>query len=516
MRVVVVGGGCAGLSSALHLAPLVEAGYLASPIDVFDANSGLQGREIGVGIWSTALDPFQHSERESHQLVYRDMSTHGSWVGDVGYRTPKGAWLLKSHLPISQQEMQGTGMPALLFLREKDMLASLQKAVHWEEHRGTIKLHRDGNKTRVHGINENCTMCWSTQLKFQGDQISDRDYHLIVAADGTHSQLRQTYGGHDSVARRPTGTSALPSPIDLPHQSSMDTASWDEAQRKHAVGLQDRDYTVFRGNARLTTEEIGVHGTSFQTWGEGRSMRFATVPMLYPGPMNKRQERQVWFVTIDDDEIANETDPVKRRAMVLDAFKDWHDPVCRMIEATEPEEILMERAIAHRHCMGPVTNLNKVIKSMRGKRPPSSGQGACLIFIGDAYMTVDPILAQGFTFAMEGAYALRNSVQQSCKPFAADPTFAFNPHLLRDELKSRHRKRMDRLICLLRATELVQALGQPSGGTLSGTLNTKILRPLTRLSPNFIKRPIFDAVLKYSLGFPQSHQPVVEQKAASE
>jgi len=74
---------------------------------------------------------------------------------------------------------------------------------------------------------------------------------------------------------------------------------------------------------------------------------------------------------------------------------------------------------------------------------------------------------------------------------------------------------MDRLICLLRATELVQSLGQPSGGTISGTFNTKMLRPLTRLTPNFIKRPVFDAVLKYSLGFPQRHQPLAEQKAGS-
>ena len=59
---------------------------------------------------------------------------------------------------------------------------------------------------------------------------------------------------------------------------------------------------------------------------------------------------------------------------------------------------------------------------------------------------------------------------------------------------------MDRLTCLLRVTELVQALGQPQGRSLTGTLNTYFLRPLTRLTPNFVKRPTFNAVLKYSLG----------------
>jgi hypothetical protein len=53
---------------------------------------------------------------------------------------------------------------------------------------------------------------------------------------------------------------------------------------------------------------------------------------------------------------------------------------------------------------------------------------------------------------------------------------------------------------LLRATELVQTLGQPTGGSLLGLFNTNFLRPITKVFPNFIKAPIFDAVLKYSLG----------------
>lgn len=34
LRVAIIGGGAAGLSSALHLAPLVESGMIAAPIDV--------------------------------------------------------------------------------------------------------------------------------------------------------------------------------------------------------------------------------------------------------------------------------------------------------------------------------------------------------------------------------------------------------------------------------------------------------------------------------------------------
>ena len=133
--------------------------------------------------------------------------------------------------------------------------------------------------------------------------------------------------------------------------------------------------------------------------------------------------------------------------------------------------------------------------------------------------------------AMEGAASLRKSVEKSCittnqskqqsRGNDKDPLLAFDPIQLRRELKLRHDVRMDRLISLLRATELVRALGQPTGNTtLTGILNTKVLRPLTRLTPNFIKTPLFDAVLKYSLGlgfFRKSNQPAaaVEKKSAA-
>lgn len=521
MRVAVVGAGAAGLSSALHLAPLVEQGRIAGPIDVFTDNR-TRAREIGVGIWSTALDPFRFSDRASHQMVYKCMTeTHGSWLGDVGYRTPDGAWLMQSHLPKNELEQVDTNMPGLLFLREKDMVECLQKAVHWEEiHHGTIQVH--SHRSQVAGLYEESSHPWSTNLLIprqkssKGDPneekppvvLSERDYHLIIAADGMNSVLRRVYGGHDSVTRRLTGTSALPSPIELPNNpSNFDAAAWNQSQHSKAVGIQDRKYTVFRGNSPLKRADMQEGDISFQTWGTGRSMRFATVPMMFPTKnMGKREERQVWFITIDDDTIANEPDPQKRLDMLLHEFRDWHDPIAQIVSATPPEDILVERALAHRHSMGPVLNFNtNVVKHLRGKRPPSSGEGPCITFVGDAYMTVDPILAQGFTIAMEGAATLRKSIERTCdnsKPAAerADQ-LSFDPLLFRRELRLRQRLRMDRLICLLRATELVQALGQPSGNTtLSGILNTKVLRPLTKLTPNFIKAPIFNAVLKYSVG----------------
>jgi 2-polyprenyl-6-methoxyphenol hydroxylase-like FAD-dependent oxidoreductase len=536
LRVAIVGGGCAGLSSALHLAPLVDQGVIAGPIDVYEEKP-VVNRDIGVGIWSTALQPFRQSDRTSHQVVYQSMTADGSWLGPVGYRTPNGAWLMQSHLPQNEAAADAEDMPALLFLRERDMIEALQKAVHWEEHQGTILVHNAG---RVSGLYEESSHPWSSNLMLCNNKtnggtknsdetnhyneyipppppmLSDRDYHLIVAADGTNSILRRTYGGLETEARRLTGASALPSPIDLPNSLTNDdylstVRGWEKSQHEESIGLQDRYYTVFRGNAHASREELGqeANSPSFQTWGTGKSMRFASVPMLCP-TLNGREERNVWFITTNNDAIANETDPKKRRDMLVDEFKDWHDPIRQTVMATPPDEILVEHAIAHRHCTGPVLSFNsKVVRYLRGRRPPSSGEGPCIAFIGDSYMTVDPILAQGFTCAMESGTALRQSVERSCQNLdpkfistvknEIDPMLAFDPIRLRQELKDRQATKMDRLICLLRVTELVQALGQPNT-KWTGMLNTLVLRPLMRLTPNFIKAPIFDAVLKYSLG----------------
>jgi 2-polyprenyl-6-methoxyphenol hydroxylase-like FAD-dependent oxidoreductase len=536
LRVAIVGGGCAGLSSALHLAPLVDQGWIAGPIDVYEEKP-VVNRDIGVGIWSTAIQSFRFSHRTSHKVVYQSMTTDGTWLGKVGYRTPNGTWLLKSQLPQNEATMDTSNMPALLFLRERDMLESLQEAVHWEEHQGTIRVHNAG---RVDGIYEESSQPWSSNLMMCTNKTSlatnnvtspseeteyssrhkpvpsDRDYHLIVAADGMNSILRRIYGGHEMEARRLIGTATVPGPIDLPNTfpeaNYISTVrGWEQSQHQEIVGLQDRHYTVFRGNANISREELynDANSPSYQTWGTGKSMRFATVPMMCPSPQG-REERQVWFMTIDNDVIANEADASKRRDMLLEEFKDWHNPIRQTVLATPAEDILMERAVAHRHCTGPILAFNtKVVRHIRGRRPPSSGEGPCVVFIGDSYMTVDPILAQGFTCAMESGAALCESVTRSFQNFdnssisdtnnGKDPQLGFNPVRLRQELKDRQSSKMDRLICLLRVTELVQALGQPNA-KWTGMFNTMVLRPLMRITPNFVKAPIFDAVLKYSLG----------------
>lgn len=494
IRIAIVGGGAAGLSSALHLAPLIAQGHVDGPIDIYDGGNAKQ-REIGVGIWSTALDPFRQSTEKSHELVIDEMTRCGSYLRDVGYRTPKGTWLAQSRL--------GGHMPDLLFIREMDMLQALHTAIELEEARGTVKLH-SGKDYHVRSISEESQAPWSAPLRIGADSSdTERDYHLIVAADGMDSTIRKRYGGHVDERSRLTGTTALAGP----DKDDMVTDNWHTTGQSVATSTQDRNYTVFRGNAHLSPEEIGL-ARSFQTWGEGQSMRFATVPMAYPSPDDEttKEEREVWFITIDNDNISSEPDPTIRKEKLLEEFKDWHEPIRTLVEATPPEEILMERAMAHKHSMTPVANFNEIVTRIQNKAPPSRGNGPAIAFIGDAFMCVDPILAQGFTFGMEGAAALRTSLEASLqgKSKTEYPPLAFDPILLRQELKSRHDNRLHRLICLLRATEMVQALGQPTTGTLLGFVSRDVIRPLMRITPGIIKTPVFNAVLKYSLGLPQS------------
>jgi 2-polyprenyl-6-methoxyphenol hydroxylase-like FAD-dependent oxidoreductase len=510
LRVAVVGGGAAGLSTALHLAPLVTQGLIGGPIDVFDSEDKPSNREIGVGVWSTALSSFQENPNNAHQLAYQDMIKRGTFVHEVGYRTPRGDWLAESNL-------DGEGLPDLLFLRETDMLAALRKAIHVEVNRGNVMVH-SGSHYKVDSIMEdNNTAPWSAPLMLLKDgpgksaERTERDYHLIVAADGMDSVLRKAYGGFNIQSRVLTGMYAIDdstgglSGVDAQGNSNATQRDeWAISNQAEAIGIQDRNYDVFRGNAPVTREEVEGLEVSFQTWGEGQNMRFATVPMIYPGADGQKEERHVWFITIDDDKISSETDPVKLKEMLLYAFRDWHDPIRQLVEATSPYEILKERALAHRHSQQPVVDLYGLINKVRQKSIPAVGSGPVIQYAGDAFLTVDPILAQGFTVGMEGAASLAHALSTTLHVDTKNPNsaLAFDPYLLRQELMRRHDLRLHRLICLLRITELVQALGQPITGTMTGLLSRDIIRPAMRITPSFIKTPVFNSVMKYSLGLP--------------
>jgi 2-polyprenyl-6-methoxyphenol hydroxylase-like FAD-dependent oxidoreductase len=494
MRIAIVGGGAAGLSAALHLAPLVERGLISSPIDIYEGELP-KNRPIGVGLWSTALEPFQHSWRKSHQLVWEDFLHYGRWVGKVGYKSPSGKWLAMSELP-TEVGSADVSMPSLLFLREMDFLQALRKAVHLEELQTTVKIQQ-GETSRVEGIKEDYRQMYSAPLLLKDHVPTERDYHLIVAADGMNSTIRKRYGGHRTLPRL-IGTDNLPGLGQSREDEDKPVAEWLLANSE-ATEIEYRGYTVFRGNAELSVEETGMNGVSFQTWGEGNSMRFATVPMSYPVNSGRR-EKQVWFATTSDPGITDEPDLEKRKTKLLESFSTWHDPIGRLIESTPSDTIMMEKGMAHKHSVAPVTDLYSILADVYNAPPPSSGPGPAIVFVGDAFMTVDPILAQGFTIAMEGTRDLANTIESSCQQ-NSDKNTAFDPRELRRLLTNRYNQRSFRLLHLLRATEIVQTLGQPHGGVVE-SLCRYFIRPAMRLTPGFIKTPIFNWMLKYSLGVP--------------
>ena len=581
MRVAIVGAGASGLSVALHLSPLVSKGLLHT-VDVYEASpanavhphcianassasstdnnsvdenfhpgSGSTGRPIGVGIWSTALRPFAFTGWPSHARLLRQLERCGKYVGQVGYKTPSGSWLARSELDEGGVDpTRDNTDPSLLFLRESDLLVALRDAAKAEEELGHIQIRygSDDSDSNTNGNNDNGSTKVqsivthsdgvSGSLVFQDGSRTDKQtpYHLIISAEGMSSNLRSEYAGRNvrSMTQLSTGMSSLGGGKSKGGGgggvSSELREAWEEDVQASINTVEDRGYTVFRGNSPLTDEEAEMEGISFQTWGVGRSMRFAAVGMSAPSPSGGEEvESQVWFATTNDRSIASIADPDERRERLADHFRSWHDPVARLIESTPSGDILVERGVAHRHSTRPVFDLAAIIEherrveerakaKERGQeyREPSKtvdhdGPGPVLVFVGDASMTVDPVLAQGFTIGMEAAADLAQTLQKCAGPdFAIDISesseedngsqkLLFDPERLRFELKERHHRRYDRMMALLRATELVQALAQPSG-PFSSFLTRFFIRPAMQLTPNFAKKPCFDFMLRYSLG----------------
>ena len=581
MRVAIVGAGASGLSVALHLSPLVSKGLLHT-VDVYEASpanavhphcianassasntdnnsvdenfhpgSGSTGRPIGVGIWSTALRPFAFTGWPSHARLLKQLEHCGKYVGQVGYKTPSGSWLARSELDEGGVDpTRDNTDPSLLFLRESDLLVALRDAAKAEEELGHIQIRygSDDSDSNTNGNNDNGSTKVqfivthsdgvSGSLVFQDGSRTDKQtpYHLIISAEGMSSNLRSEYAGRNvrSMTQLSTGMSSLGGVKSKGGGgggvSSELREEWEEDVQASINTVEDRGYTVFRGNSPLTDEEAEMEGISFQTWGVGRSMRFAAVGMSTPSPSGGEEvESQVWFATTNDRSIASIADPDERRERLADHFRSWHDPVARLIESTPSEDILVERGVAHRHSTRPVFDLAAIIEherrveerakaKERGQeyREPSKpvdhdGPGPVLVFVGDASMTVDPVLAQGFTIGMEAAADLAQTLQKCAGPdFAIDISksseedngsqkLLFDPERLRFELKERHHRRYDRMMALLRATELVQALAQPSG-PFSSFLTRFFIRPAMQLTPNFAKKPCFDFMLRYSLG----------------
>jgi len=489
LRIAVVGGGAAGMTAALHLSPLVYSGLIQT-VDIYESTqtqknkadsthkrnsghtddsapgkqlypgSGALGRNIGVGIWSTAWWPFlrslqqgisstndsvmsTHKNRQSYKTLLQDLESCGSYVGDVGYRTPNGSWLVKSELnshPFGINDLlnndnkssksleEDIDNPALLFVRERDLLSCLRNAIKIEQRLGTIKYH---SGIRVNGIDNINGDLGSLVLQHTDDTENESlswispQYHLIIAADGLYSSLRSRFAGHNSAH--------VTAGMTLGDPQNMIESEWDHTKgQREATQIEDREYVVFRGNApKLDSDEEDGSG-SFQTWGEKRNMRFAAVPFEHETEdledddddtsnsgghysksqsfKSKQQDEEVWFATMSDPSFVHKAnaastshDAEERKQMLLEAFGSWHKPISTLISNTPADEIMYEIAIAHRHNTSPVFDVARImefellqdkmakaredgqdLKNINSDDIKINGQGPTLVFLGDA------------------------------------------------------------------------------------------------------------------------------------
>ena len=167
-----------------------------------------------------------------------------------------------------------------------------------------------------------------------------------------------------------------------------------------------------------------------------------------------------------------------------------------LIETTPAEDILYEMAVAHRFSANPVCDISAITESR-------AGPGPTLVFVGDSMMTVDPVLAQGFTIAMESGATLARSLERAMKdPQSFSPApdpLKYQLICLQQEINAWHFRIEQRLLNLLRSTEVVQRLAQPHG-FFGSFFTAKIIRPVMKLCPEGVKKVVFDYMMRYSLG----------------
>jgi 2-polyprenyl-6-methoxyphenol hydroxylase-like FAD-dependent oxidoreductase len=126
-----------------------------------------------------------------------------------------------------------------------------------------------------------------------------------------------------------------------------------------------RGYHIWRG---VAPEVPGiVRGHISETWGSGR--RFGILPM--------GQGRVCWYATRNGPPSKPE-DPEARKIDVRNLFKDWHNPIPALIEATRPGDIIKtdarDRKPLRKWGDGRVTLLGDAAHPMT----PNVGQGACM------------------------------------------------------------------------------------------------------------------------------------------
>lgn len=156
--------------------------------------------------------------------------------------------------------------------------------------------------------------------------------------------------------------------------------------RSQLMGVHEpvyRGYTVWRGLARLAGAVPS--GSNSETWGRGR--RF--------GILNTGHDRYTWYATANTEQDHPDS-PEGRRGELLRRFAGWHEPVERLIEATEESGILKNGA----YDLAPLRRW---------------GHGRVML-LGDAAHPCTPNLGLGGCMALEDALVLAKSFRKEASP----------------------------------------------------------------------------------------------------
>jgi 2-polyprenyl-6-methoxyphenol hydroxylase-like FAD-dependent oxidoreductase len=141
-----------------------------------------------------------------------------------------------------------------------------------------------------------------------------------------------------------------------------------------------RGYCIWRG---IAPEIPGaVRGHISETWGSGR--RFGILPM--------GRGRVCWYATRNGPPSQMDA-PEGRKSEVQSLFRNWHDPISALIDATNPADIIKNDA--------------RDRKSLR-----HWGQGRVTL-LGDAAHPITPNVGQGACMAIEDAACLTKCLLRS-------------------------------------------------------------------------------------------------------
>jgi|CZKI01.1.fsa_nt_gi 2-polyprenyl-6-methoxyphenol hydroxylase-like FAD-dependent oxidoreductase len=150
----------------------------------------------------------------------------------------------------------------------------------------------------------------------------------------------------------------------------------NSAVRAQLHGVADpvyRGYCIWRGIAPAVAGV--VHGHISETWGSGR--RFGIMPI--------GQGRICWYATQNCAPCQSDP-PVGLKQALIESFRDWHQPIQALLEATDPSDIIRVDA--------------------RDRRPLRSWGKGRVTLLGDAAHPMTPNVGQGACMAIEDAACL--------------------------------------------------------------------------------------------------------------